>query len=602
MLCCRGCQICCLNLHTCPTRPPLSIYRLFFIIGMESGSLQSASIYLNNLLLARGLLKNGKSIEFARPKNDAASGTDETMSQIINLVHDLVLRRDRDMDQRENLVANLQAVRAEEKQYRLETKQAQDNSADLMRRLSTAEAQERTLRANARKAEIQARELKEQMLKMKSMLDQVRAKCLSDVRKKDNEIQRLKDHLSSLKRGRHEGSVMKSNINNGPPSLSRPQVVPGTQDANGEEWSLEKETNEVLAALVNETSTENVALRQIVQKATLTLRHLTGLEPEQSRGVNDQLETGIGIPGQDRRPGRKISEDHPTGPLVGCDMLAADMNTALDHCKSILKDPSFVPIEEVQVREEEIIKLREGWEKMATRWKEAVMMMDTWRRRMLDGGESVDLQELSNLDFGRSVAVLPNGEPILAREISDVPLDGMKGELNCNHDDGWGRKVSYEILSSSNSEDEWDVGIHYDLSPKRLASSPARRGLKLARPGNPLLEVSGNAASNKPKSDHVTFNSSAACHVDTSDCTAEKENEEVREGLRAGISRLVSLENAAHVKRWQAHASIENKNPSTGDDSCRKACSNRGGGQGGRISAKTRDDTETKTRPISELA
>lgn len=60
---------------------------------MDALNLKTASAYLNNLLLARGLLRNGKPIEFARPsKGDG--GTEGSLAQIINLVHDMVLRRD----------------------------------------------------------------------------------------------------------------------------------------------------------------------------------------------------------------------------------------------------------------------------------------------------------------------------------------------------------------------------------------------------------------------------------------------------------------------------------------------------------------------------
>jgi hypothetical protein len=60
---------------------------------MESQNLHTASLYINNLLLSRGLLRNGTAIDFARPSN-AEGGTEATMAKIINLVHDLVLRRD----------------------------------------------------------------------------------------------------------------------------------------------------------------------------------------------------------------------------------------------------------------------------------------------------------------------------------------------------------------------------------------------------------------------------------------------------------------------------------------------------------------------------
>lgn len=58
---------------------------------MEAYNLQTASTYLNNVLLARGLLKGGRPIDFARPSdnNDAM-----TMARIINLVNELVVQRD----------------------------------------------------------------------------------------------------------------------------------------------------------------------------------------------------------------------------------------------------------------------------------------------------------------------------------------------------------------------------------------------------------------------------------------------------------------------------------------------------------------------------
>ena len=60
---------------------------------MDTQNLCAASTYINNLLLSRGLLRNGTPIEFAKPSK-AEGGKHATMSKIINLVHDIVLRRD----------------------------------------------------------------------------------------------------------------------------------------------------------------------------------------------------------------------------------------------------------------------------------------------------------------------------------------------------------------------------------------------------------------------------------------------------------------------------------------------------------------------------
>ena len=60
---------------------------------MDPQSRQTTSDYINNLLLSRGLLRNGTPIEFATPEK-AEGGVNVTMSQVMNLVHDLILRRD----------------------------------------------------------------------------------------------------------------------------------------------------------------------------------------------------------------------------------------------------------------------------------------------------------------------------------------------------------------------------------------------------------------------------------------------------------------------------------------------------------------------------
>lgn len=60
---------------------------------MDSQSLRSASLSINNLLLSRGLLRNGTPIEFAKPSK-GEGGAEETMANIIDLVRDMVLRRD----------------------------------------------------------------------------------------------------------------------------------------------------------------------------------------------------------------------------------------------------------------------------------------------------------------------------------------------------------------------------------------------------------------------------------------------------------------------------------------------------------------------------
>jgi hypothetical protein len=60
---------------------------------IDSGSLRTASLYINNQLLSRGLLREGQNIDFADPEG-SDGGLQAAMGRIIGVVNDLILRRD----------------------------------------------------------------------------------------------------------------------------------------------------------------------------------------------------------------------------------------------------------------------------------------------------------------------------------------------------------------------------------------------------------------------------------------------------------------------------------------------------------------------------
>lgn len=60
---------------------------------IDHDNLRTASLYINNQLLSRGLLRDGQTIEFADPSR-GHGGTATTMGRTIGVVNDLILRRD----------------------------------------------------------------------------------------------------------------------------------------------------------------------------------------------------------------------------------------------------------------------------------------------------------------------------------------------------------------------------------------------------------------------------------------------------------------------------------------------------------------------------
>lgn len=244
-------------------------------------------------------------------------------------------------------------------------------------------------------AEATIRGLKEQVQRMKTTVQQVRAQCANDIRKRDLELQKLKTHLAERQRGKREGlSVTTININ---PNTDRRFGRSGGEGVHNPGYSLKQETNEFLTELCQNLSDENDTLIELARNTVETLKELQGLpQGEEQDGEVDMSKMTASVAAQNAPPTAVTTL--PTS----CEELSARMDAVLDHLRTLLTNPSFVPLEEVEIRDEEIKRLRESWEKMEDRWTQAVSMMDGWRRRLADGGGSVQVEELKrgmNLDL-----------------------------------------------------------------------------------------------------------------------------------------------------------------------------------------------------------
>ena len=60
---------------------------------VELDNLRQASLYINNQLLSRGLLRDGQTIDFTDP-GETSGEVAATMGRVIAVVNDLILRRD----------------------------------------------------------------------------------------------------------------------------------------------------------------------------------------------------------------------------------------------------------------------------------------------------------------------------------------------------------------------------------------------------------------------------------------------------------------------------------------------------------------------------
>ena len=341
---------------------------------------------------------------------------------------------------------------------RLETR-----NADLDRQLALTGAQERSARATLRSAETRNKALREEMARLKGTVTQIRAQCATDIRRRDVEIQRLKRHLEG-RRGRDGNGgqvgvvVITPGIHKGPQGCKNNDTA---IDLESPAYSLKQETTEFLTQLSQGLSDENDALIGLVRGTLATLRSLQGLSTESDAGQDyDGIVEEAGI---------------STGLMCGppsYEELASSTDEVLEHLRGLLTNPSFVPLEEVEVREEEIHRLREGWEKMAERWKEAVALMDGWKKRIVDTGDTINLDDLEmGIDLGVGIPT--------AKEAHENSILERNQQADCNES---------EILKDL--EEVIEDSLHDDPEP-----DVQEAGVDLAMVANERIlgETNGNA-------------------------------------------------------------------------------------------------------------
>jgi hypothetical protein len=256
------------------------------------------------------------------------------------------------------------------------------------------------------------------MVRLKTTVQQVRTSCANDVRKRDVQIQRLKSHLTTQQRGNKTGLVGASiTINPGSIGLggSTSSMRDDAPDLDDPGYSLKQETTEFLTQLSQSLSDENDNLIGLVRSTLMTLKELQGM-PESN---NQEDAEGLSVIGEeDENTRTSMFQALPTN----YETLADDMDTVLDKLKNLLTNPNFVAVDEVEMREEEIHRLRAGWEKMEARLREAFLLMDSWRKRMTNG-DTINLEELKmGLGLGAGLESV-NREEISMTEEADEDED-----------------------------------------------------------------------------------------------------------------------------------------------------------------------------------
>ncbi|KAF3907757.1 hypothetical protein AA313_de0209693 [Arthrobotrys entomopaga] len=316
----------------------------------------TASQYLNNLLAARGLLKGGHKIAFDNPTAD-----ENTPTRIINLVHDLVRRRDRDGEQKETLAMGMKTLKESENKANASADRYKSRCEELERRCATLQGQERVLNANVRSAEVTAKALKDETARLKVMVQQVRTQCANDIRKRDHQISKMKERLLEKSRG---GRGNKQPISFPGVTLSgSASTTHFSGSINSEvartDHTLTDDTTAFLTTLSQNLADENDTLVSMIKSTITTLKAISGMDTDVDQEA--ELEEG------DRNV---ITND------VSYTALSNEVDEVLEHLKDMLNQPNYVPLEDLDIRDREIERLRTQLQGTLEAWKNAIALVD----------------------------------------------------------------------------------------------------------------------------------------------------------------------------------------------------------------------------------
>ena len=288
--------------------------------------------------------------------------------------------------------------------------------------------QDQRARRAVKQAEAQTKALKDEMMKLKGTVGHLRQQCANDVRRRDQELARLKRHLEG-RRGR-DGNGGQIGVTVITPGISKPRHgsrnVGDHADLDSSQYNLRQETTEFLTQLSQGLSDENDALIGLVRGTLSNLRHLQGLPPDPSLDSHVSSDT-------DRREFFNLIPAAPPS----FSALASSTEEVMANLHTLLTNPSFVPLEEVQMRDEEIMKLRGGWMKMEERWKDAVALMGGWRQRMEHTGDTINLDDLKmgmNLGTGLPEAPSPSQKIHLPELEEQVVYDAPAAVIDASEE------------------------------------------------------------------------------------------------------------------------------------------------------------------------
>jgi len=236
------------------------------------------------------------------------------------------------------------------------------------------EAQARSSNSTIRTVESSAKSLRDESVRLKTLLAQVRTQCANDIRKRDLQIQKMKERLLDTRRGtRPTASTI---VITGAQQPSRSTIREYNEAGEAIESSsnpLSDDTVDFLTTLSQTLADENDNILALLRQCLSTLKAVQGLpDDDHNPQTEEEVEDAI---------------NPVVAPPANFESLSLELDAVMESLQEMLNQPNYVPIEDLAEKEEEIAQLKHRNEILHNEWKKAIDLVDGWNKSLI---ESVD--------------------------------------------------------------------------------------------------------------------------------------------------------------------------------------------------------------------
>lgn len=455
--------------------------------GVSSvGDIKSATLYINNILVSKGYIRDDERLEFGpidgKEKSDPDIGEDETTRnetsekdvRTINVIYSLLKTIDDDSKTNESNAQLAKDLKRKQDEENTKTERLNSKANALQKQVTSLEHLNESLESTVDSLRKSNSHAKDQVGRLKNIVKQHRQQFANELRRRDMQIGKLKERLQDTTRRTKTLSGVSGTLSKSYNSYST-TALSSVVENNESTDSIDSVSSE-LASMNNSLVAENNALLVMLHEIRDSLSFVT--DETHSNIISQESATYNENP------------QNSTEVLIRCkstEELKEEVSDCVDYIKQALHSPNYVSVVELKEKETEIQKLKDQLSDANTNWQKAISTMDQWKKYRENRDKSMQPRVIRE---GRAKNSMTNTTTKDASK-SESPATKSDYKANATTTNDTPNRASFSPKKASLSSSS-----HHESSPKTTSEDRMQKPPTTPTRGGPAKKtISGGSSS-----------------------------------------------------------------------------------------------------------